>query len=134
MYSEHIRPIVRQRQRSSRLSPTFSWRLTLAISPCWHCSTCRQHSTRSIVWSCCGGWRCHVVCAVTCWAGFSHTSTAARTMSTMVPPLPPSPFFHVEFHMDQSIDPSCLCCIWRTGCSRSISINSAHICMLTTCG
>ena len=43
IYSRHTGPIIRQRQRSSRSSPTSSGRLILATS------TCRQRSTRSIM-------------------------------------------------------------------------------------
>lgn len=43
IYSRHTGPIIRQRQRSSRSSPTSSGQLILATS------TCRQRSTRSIM-------------------------------------------------------------------------------------
>ena len=38
--------------------------------------------------TCCNCWRCYMVYAVTCWAGFSHISIAARSMSAVVHPLP----------------------------------------------
>jgi len=89
-----------------------------------------KHSTRLIMQRCCGG--CHRVYAVTCCAGFSHTSTTARSMSAAVQPLPPSPFFCVEFHRGRFLDPSCSCCIRRTCCGWSTDTNSDHICTPTT--
>ena len=73
-----------------------------------------------------------MVYAVTCWARFSHTLTAARSMSAAVQLLPPSSFFCVEFHRGRFLDPSCSCCIWRTCCGWSTNTNSVHICTPTT--
>ena len=46
--------------------------------------------------------------------------------------LPPSPFFCADYHRVRSVNRSCPCSIWWTCCGWLTSINSAHICMLTT--
>ena len=48
------------------------------------CSTCRQRSTRSIMRSYCGVWRCHTAWDAPCWAGSPRTSVAVHSMSAVV--------------------------------------------------